>query len=355
MAGLESGYAVTWQDSRYGTNNSIYATLVTKSGAIPDTEGTHVASGSEIHAYPDVASDGRDCLITFEIDGPAGPQRVRANLFSASRDPTLSTLDVIPISVWLESRGFSQGGTWFGTNKWTVWGGGGGAGGGRGFNVAVINLSSLTVEQTRNFDTWADRLTGGAHRAFVEYLDGIANGKLVLVAVGDEAGLNHHGQGGEPLCIRLPYVWVDEVIAKLQASGSTNITNICYWSSWGMIFVKGQPSPLAEGLGSGLTFPGSPVRLYASFPRTIPRPAMSISAQDAGFGLVRYTLAVTNVVQSRDIELQYSDSFPPSWQHLRTLNDPPTSVVQTSDFTVFSPARFFRAIMDGSVQLPPGF
>jgi hypothetical protein len=122
-----------------------------------------------------------------------------------------------------------------------------------------------------------------------------------------------------------------------------------------MIFIKGQSPPLAEGLGSGLTFPSSPVRLYTTFPRAVPRPVMSIGTQIGGGGFVTYTLTVTNVVPSRDIEIQYSDGLAESWQHLRTLNNPPTNVVETSDFIMFSPARFFKAIMDGSIQLPPGF
>ncbi len=82
---------------------------------------------------------------------------------------------------------------------------------------------------------------------------------------------------------------------------------------------------------------------------------MSITTQLGGGGFTTYTLTVTNVVPGRDIEIQFSDALQQSWQHLRTLNDPPTNVVQTSDFTMFSPVRFFKAIMDGAIQLPPGF
>ena len=160
---------------------------------------------------------------------------------------------------------------------------------------------------------------------------------------------------GDFRCTKLPYEWVDEVIAKLQSCGSTNIGNYFYNDSWGMIFIKGQSPPLAEGLGSGLTVPSSPIRLYTTFPRTVPRPVMSISTQIGGGGFVTYPLTVTNVVPSRDIEIQYSDGLAESWQHLRTLNNPPTNVVQTSDSIMFSPARFFKANTDGSVQSPAGF
>lgn len=351
VAGVGNGFITTWQDDRIGSNSSIYAAEVTRSGGVPNPQGVQVASGSDKYGFPDLVSDGKDCLIVYQVDGPSGPRGVRANLFHASLSPTLSTVGVIPITFWLQSYGFSQGAAIFGTDKTTVWGGGGGAGGGRGFNVAVINLLNLAVEETRNFDTWADRSTGGAHRAFVDYLDGITNGRLVLVAVGDEAGLT---QWGDFRCTKLPYTWVDEVIGKLQSLGSTNIAHYCYNDSWGMIFVKGQTPPLAEGLGSGLTFP-NPLYLYATFPRTVQKPVMSITTQVGGGGFTTYTLTVTNVVPGRDVEIQCSDALQQSWLHLRTLNNPPTNVVQASDFIMFSPARFFKANMDSSVQLPPGF
>lgn len=351
VAGLEGGYVATWQDSRDGTNNSIYTTLVTKSGAIPDTEGTHVASGSEIHAYPDVASDGRDCLITYVIDGPAGPQRVRANLYYASRVPTLSAVDIIPVCFSLQSFGFSQGGVLFGKDRTIFASGSGGSGGRRGFNVAVVTLPNLAVDETRNFDTWADRSSGGAHSAFVDYLHNIPNGRLVLVAVGDEAGLN---LSGDSRCESIPSAWADAVIDELQRHGSTNIGNYCYNDSWGMIFIKGHPRPLAEGLGSGETFPSASVRLHAVFPKTIPKPSVSISTQGGG-DFATYALTVTNVIADRDLRIQYTDDFQGGWQHLRTLNNPSTNVVQVSDFIMFSPARSFRAVMDSSIQLPPGF
>ncbi|MBK7999652.1 MAG: hypothetical protein IPK15_13285 [Verrucomicrobia bacterium] len=352
VAGLESGYVVTWQDSRYGTNNSIYTTLVTMSGVIPDTEGIHVASGSELYAYPDAASGSKDCLITYEIDGPAGPQRVRANLYYASHDPTLSSVDIIPVSFSLQSFGFSQGGVIFGKDRTIFASGSGGSGGRRGFNVAVVNLLNLAVDETRNFDTWADRSSGEAHSAFVNYLHNIPNGRLVLVAVGDEAGLT---QWGGSRCERIPSAWADAVIDELQRHGSTNIGNYCYNDSWGMIFIKGHPRPLAEGLGSGETFPSAPVRLHVSFAKTIPRPFISISTEEGCCGFATYTLTATNVIPARDLEIQYTDALLGAWQHLRSLNNPSTNVVQTSDFTMFSPVRSFRVVMDASIQLPPGF
>ena len=174
----------------------------------------------------------------------------------------------------------------------------------------------------------------------------------MLVAVGDEAGLTFWG---DSRCTRLPYDWVEGVIGKLQSYGSTNIATYCYNDSWGMIFIKGQTSPMAEGLESGSILPTAPVRLFTTFPLTISKPVVSISIENTGFGGDRYMLTVTNVVPGRDIEIQYSDRLPLSWKHLQTLNDPPTNFVQRSDLTMPNSSRFLRALMDASAHMPPGF
>ena len=77
----------------------------------------------------------------------------------------------------------------------------------------------------RSFNRWS---TPG----FCCYLDGITNGRLVLVAVGDEAGIT---QWGDFRCTKLPYAWVDGVIGKLQSLGSTNIAHYCYNDSWAIL------------------------------------------------------------------------------------------------------------------------
>ena len=126
---------------------------------------------------------------------------------------SIATDTIVPVSVSLHSSGYSQGWSAFGIDKTWFWSGGGGAGEARGFNVAVVNGTNLTVEETRNFDTWADRSSGGAHRALVDHLITIPNGRLVLVEVGDEAGLTQWGDSGWQ---KLSGAWVDAVIGTLQ-------------------------------------------------------------------------------------------------------------------------------------------
>jgi hypothetical protein len=118
---------------------------------------------------------------------------------------------------------------------------------GRGFNVAVINQSSGELSgPIRNFDTWASRESGTAMMVMISYLDSIPNGRLLLIAVGDEAGINNFPPDSCPF---LPYTWVTQGRNKLKELGSTKIDSLCYWSSWAMIAFKGEGHARAEALG----------------------------------------------------------------------------------------------------------
>jgi hypothetical protein len=119
--------------------------------------------------------------------------------------------------------------------------------GGRGFNIAAIDLTTGRLrDPIQRFDTWATRDSGSQHLAMIAYLDGVANGTLLLIAVGDEAGLNNFDS-----CTFLPYPWVPQVKSTLQALGSTQIGSYCYRDQWAMITVKGEGSARSEQLGHG--------------------------------------------------------------------------------------------------------
>jgi hypothetical protein len=57
----------------------------------------------------------------------------------------------------------------------------------RGYNVAVLDPESGEVERTRHFDTFASEEES---RQLAEFISGVAEGRIVAVAVGDEASLN---------------------------------------------------------------------------------------------------------------------------------------------------------------------
>lgn len=111
----------------------------------------------------------------------------------------------------------------------------GGGGGGRGFNVAVIDPGTgAIIDAGRNFDTYITRHTGTDMNNMIAYLNGIPNGRLVLLAVADDSGLNQ-----ENSCIKLPYAWTESGMQALEALGSTQIRNVCFRHSWAMVTVKG--------------------------------------------------------------------------------------------------------------------
>jgi hypothetical protein len=121
----------------------------------------------------------------------------------------------------------------------------GGGGGGRGFNVAVIDPDSgAVIEPGKNFDTWYTRSDGSAMNQLIAYLNSIPNGRLILLSVADEAGLNAYDA-----CNRWPYSWVGAALQTLEALGSTQIRNYCYRDSWAAIVVKGEGTFRSEQLG----------------------------------------------------------------------------------------------------------
>ncbi len=123
----------------------------------------------------------------------------------------------------------------------------GGDGGGRGFNIAVIEPGTGELTQpVQNFDTYGTSSTGMAMTAMIAFLKSLPNGLFVLVAVGDEAGLNL-----ENSCQLAPFPWVTQGLAALEALGSAQLQHYCYRDSWAMVAVTGEGRPRDEQLASG--------------------------------------------------------------------------------------------------------
>ena len=117
--------------------------------------------------------------------------------------------------------------------------------GGRGFNIAAINPATGRLrDPIQRFDTWGSRSLGTAGLEMVNYLNGIPNGTVLLIAVADEAGLNNFD-----VCTFQNLSWVTQVKSALQALGSTMIGSLCYRDQWAMITIKGQGVALNEALG----------------------------------------------------------------------------------------------------------
>jgi hypothetical protein len=122
--------------------------------------------------------------------------------------------------------------------------------GGRGFNIAAINRTTgRLIAPIQRFDTWLTRDSGGAMTAMNAFLDGVPNGTLLLIAVGDEAGLTYFPAQGA--CTDLPYPWVSQAFTRFAALGATLLSSYCYQDQWSLITIKGQGVALREALGGG--------------------------------------------------------------------------------------------------------
>jgi len=121
---------------------------------------------------------------------------------------------------------------------------------GRGFNVAAVDGQTGEIISVRNFDTWDDRDRGAAMRELLAHLEGLPIGALLLIAVGDEAGLNEFPPDD---CVALRQAWVEDAFRALEQLGSRQIRSYCYRDSWAMAVLKGEGSARAEQLGKAQT------------------------------------------------------------------------------------------------------
>ncbi len=137
--------------------------------------------------------------------------------------------------------------------------GGGGGGGGRGFTVAAVDPASETgkVLEVRTFDTWGAGCP--AHDQLVASLDGFPISTLLLIAVGDEAGLR-----GDACSERTR--------RALEVLGSTQIRSYRFRYAWAPIAVKGEGQALAETLGGG-EWQLRTIEARLAFPLASPRPS----------------------------------------------------------------------------------
>jgi hypothetical protein len=140
----------------------------------------------------------------------------------------------------------------------------GGWGGGRGINVGVLDPhTGIRMQETRNFDTWFMASGwGGSHIHFpqlVAYLNGLPNGTILALAIGDDGGFIA-GPGGGPW----PDLSVEQAYEALEALGSQQIRQVQYNGGWAMIVVKGQ-GVLAEGVSD----PFQPVVIEAGVTLTL--------------------------------------------------------------------------------------
>ncbi|CAH1264690.1 TMEM2 [Branchiostoma lanceolatum] len=97
----------------------------------------------------------------------------------------------------------------------------------RGINVLVIDEISAAVVDSANFDTW---LTEDHSRSLATFLDQIPTGRIVALAVRDEAFRNLEDSAKE----------------KLRELGSVEVDSLKRREPWALVAVKGDPSAAVE-------------------------------------------------------------------------------------------------------------
>lgn len=104
----------------------------------------------------------------------------------------------------------------------------------RGFNVCVINYESgKIINKGVDFDTW---ISDYNKTKLLAFLDSVPDGRMIMVAVCDEAGFsfNHKLQIDE------------DVRAYFEKMGSLKIRDYVYRDSWAFIAIKGKGKALDE-------------------------------------------------------------------------------------------------------------
>jgi hypothetical protein len=132
------------------------------------------------------------------------------------------------------------------------WGNGGEQTDGRGFVAAVVDPATTElVGAVENFDTWETRATGGTETArLVAFLDAVEPGMLVLLLVGDDAGVTDNGTQAV-LCDLLTDADTSRLLERLGELGSRRIRDYCYRASWAMAAYKGKGDAEREVLIDG--------------------------------------------------------------------------------------------------------
>jgi Interleukin-like EMT inducer/Putative binding domain, N-terminal/Glycosyl hydrolases family 2, TIM barrel domain len=195
--------------------------------------------------HPDIVSN-EEYYGLVDIDrNPRQVYNLMQAAFDAAYQPPATTLPFKAVSAGGLFGNFAQ----FLKDNVSFYRKSGGGGGGRGFNVAVIDPCTRDVLQpVRNFDTWGSRDSGVDRKALVDFLNSLPNGAIILIAVGDEAGLNNFPETDG--CSHLERPWITECFQTLEGLGSQQIRNYCYRGSWAMISIKGQSTALAEQLSN---------------------------------------------------------------------------------------------------------
>lgn len=236
-------------------------------------------------AHPDIISNEEFYGLVNINRQPRRVYNIMQAAFSTAYQPPASPLSLKAVSAGGLSGNFAH----FLKDGVSFYKKSGGGGGGRGFNVAVIDTcTGELIFPVRNFDTWGTRDSGIDRKAMIDFLKSLPNGVLILIAVGDEAGLTWSPDEVDP-CGELQRPWVKESLQELEAFGSRQIRGYCYRGSWAMAAIKGQSAALAEQLSNSAQVS---IEVPLSAPSTI-SPLTQTFISEGGTGNVTITSAAS--------------------------------------------------------------
>ena len=184
-------------------------------------------------------------------------------------------------------------------------------GGGRGIHIAAIDPSTgLLQGPVRRFDTWAAQ--HGSSDAFCQmntFLDGIADGMLILLGVTDEGGLTNFDS-----CTprNESFGCAPGFRQRMTALGSQQVSSYCYRDSWAFAAVKGEGVARAEQRNTQAGAAGE-----AAARTTLPTPMRTLTLTIAGQGTVRSTPTGLECASSCTTPMPYDETV--------TLHATPTS------------------------------
>lgn len=228
----------------------------------------------------------------------------------------------------------------FTVNGKTFYARGGGNEGARGFNIAILDArTGIRIKEFQHFDTWYYQGNAAYLQSVANYLNGIAEGSVVMLAIADNSGLfPQWNTQNQP------------VYAALEAMGSTQIRTAPA-TNWAMITQKGVGKLAETSSASTIT-----ATLSLAIDPNYGRRQIPPTAQAAVITGIRQTAGdVTMTFQSQDgfvYQIDYRNNvWAGDWQVAQRgviADGVSTSWTDDGSFTgILSGQRFYRvAVID---------
>jgi hypothetical protein len=135
--------------------------------------------------------------------------------------------------------------------------------GGRGFNVAAISpANGNVIGSVQNFDTYGGNTNGtfdpNVAASMISFINGQPTGTILLIAVGDDAGLTYDTYSPQGSSCT-PYAVSANVYSALEGLGATEIQHYCFRDSYSLIAIKAQGAVAEQLVHDSSNYEGAPI------------------------------------------------------------------------------------------------